>query len=291
MRGRAIARMLGAVIAAGACGCSFDASGVAGGGADASITPPIDAPQMVADAPRPPPPPDANLPPPIDARPPDITGVAHAQHMGGGINVDGDLSDWDGAKWYAFSASDPGAHLIKKAASYSPSVSVQFAARWSSSTLYFAFQITDDQLIIDSTALWNDDSVEIYLDPDNDGSGPYATDDHWIVFSPDSMCGRFDPGAAVTVTCAAGSPGGSNWFTEGSVDFSSLGISSMSGKHLGFGVGANDDDGITSNGANYDGYTAWYYAPGPGCSTCCPSDPAGEEVCDTTRPGELVPDP
>lgn len=266
---------IGLLIAAS--GCRFDVAGtpVDPDGApqpqiDAGTTPTVDAAVVV----------------PPDAGGGDPAGLARANSIGpADVVLDGVVGEWGEGAWYAFTS--PAAHLHTNESTYSPSLMVDFSVRWSTTTLYVVFVVHDDNVFVDSTTLWNDDSIEVYLDPDG-AAGAYGPNDHWVVLAPDSMCRTYDLGSPVNIACRAELIDG-GWIVEASVPFASLGVVPATGMTMGFGVGGNDDDDLPGNGANFDGYSGWYFpAASSTCAGCCATNPHQDPWCDTTRLGTLL---
>ena len=89
------------------------------------------------------------------------------------IVVDGDLAEalWEG-NWHS---------LTKVVVGADNGVSVEFTARWSAAHLLAAYRVTDAALVNDSTYIWQDDAVELYLDIDYDRDTVYGADDFQFI--------------------------------------------------------------------------------------------------------------
>ena len=86
----------------------------------------------------------------------------------GSITVDGDLSDWAGVTAISM-ADDPG----NGRGSLNNSATVKLA--WNDTYLYTAYSVSDTELLAvetarDASALYKDDEVELYVDPQGDGA-------------------------------------------------------------------------------------------------------------------------
>ena len=68
-----------------------------------------------------------------------------------------------------------------KAIHGTPNNTVQFGALWDENYLYVAADVTDGALYNDSADIWNDDSVEIYIDGGNEKAGSYDNNDRQYI--------------------------------------------------------------------------------------------------------------
>jgi hypothetical protein len=128
-------------------------------------------------------------------------------------------------------------------------------ACWDADYLYFAFDVRDDHIQVDSTDLWKDDSIEIGVDGENDndafsGSGG----DHQYTV-------RFD-GVAADRTLTIDNPNvkwavranDHGYQVEVAIPLSELGVSKLSqGQILGIDFAINDDD----DGGERDSQLVW----------------------------------
>jgi len=179
------------------------------------------------------------------------------------ITIDGmvDGSEWDTAS--DFTSIDS---IVSGSANISGinDYSADFKVAWDSDNLYVLFQVTDDARWSDSsdgTASINDsyqdDSVELYFDVNNSGSGGLGTanGNYQFRFSLDTSEIEYYP--------ADNEPQGSifyanndstNYVLETAIPWSTLGISSVTlGTTIGFDVAVNDDD----DGAARDTQAYW----------------------------------
>ncbi|MBI4512145.1 MAG: hypothetical protein HY698_21105 [Deltaproteobacteria bacterium] len=268
--------LLGTLAATGMC-CTFDPSGIPGAtensihGIDASN------PDNAA---------DAGVAPVDASTPEEPPGTTWAELAG--VEVDGSFGEWASAAWTVFDHRTA-AHADLYSRSYSPSVRVQFAARSSSSELFLAFIVSDNDVVVDSDRIWDDDSIEVYLDLAGDASGLYGDDDHLLILRADGRCLsalRQFP----TVKCVA-VPWSSGYGIEASVSWEELRAGYSPGKTIGFGVGVNDDDRLPTDRdaqSPVDAYYGWFDSSRQPCKECCRDWEHPEPWCDTSRLGTLI---
>ncbi len=158
--------------------------------------------------------------------------------------------------------------VAQKAAIGTPNNEVFFASKWDSTNLYIAVKVKEGYhphnwyLYDDSASPWEDDSVEIYIDPQNDKAGSYDSRDRqiivsykdWTQTSPEIWTNAPIPGLAY----------GNGFFTdlkylvgytvELSIPWSSLGVTPGGGTRIGIDVSVNDDD----NGGARDAQQVWF---------------------------------
>ena len=268
--------------APGIAACSFDGRGLLAAGDDD----PADA--RVADAE---PDPDAaeapiDAPPAVDASVPDPAGTLRAAFTSQGVVLDGFADEWPTDGWATFDMAEA-ANYDQNNPTYQPSAQAHFAALHDGAYLYLFIEVTDDALRSDSTELWNDDSVDIYLDAEDDGAGSYGADDQWVIVRNDATFGDYpvDDINLEGFVRTAGDGGG--YAMELRIDKWSLSAGAL-GAELGFDLAINDDDG--HGGADYDGDGLWYAASAPVCPQCCTSG-SSEAWCDTSLFGRLLLEP
>lgn len=120
-----------------------------------------------------------------------------------------------------------------------------FDLRWTDQALYFAAAMGDDEAIVDSDLVWEDDSVELYVDGDNLDEAPFYMDnDHQYTVVRD---GRFADRGAVIDPASRGivhavTTDGPDYALEIAVPWSELTGTPSVGRLLGIDVAFNDDD-------------------------------------------------
>ncbi|HTL47002.1 MAG TPA: glucoamylase family protein [Verrucomicrobiae bacterium] len=109
--------------------------------------------------------------------------TADAAFIPEGIRVDGFLKDWPQSKAIVLDASSREGGSITD--NKDLKAEVRFA--WSQEALYFSIIVTDDSLVLrrHGQQIWQDDLVEIYVDPQGDGLRWKDDDDFQIGFRPD----------------------------------------------------------------------------------------------------------
>jgi hypothetical protein len=255
--------------------CSFDSSTtlLAGGGGgdpanpDAGSAP--DADRQLN--------PDANQP---DANPGVAMGTLTSSPLSGALTLDGELdAQWQALQFRIYDIDD--SEQIDAIGSYQPDASVRFASLYDSDKIYFFFEVHDDLLIDNSSSIYNDDSVELYIDGLKDSSGPYSNDDHWIVVSANGTYQSFGPTNLPITGFISTTDVGYN--IEIALERSSLGAGDAS--ELGFNIGLNDDD--DGGDSDIDAYGLWYLPDTAACESCCADQGGNYAWCDTTRLGGL----
>lgn len=280
-----------AVLGIGACACAlgpactFDPGGTpydddGAGGADAAG--PIDAPGA----------PDAGAK--ADAQQnstPDAgttEGVVTCFKVNGAApDLDGDLSDWAGVPILSFDIAAATQRLFETP-SYVNSVKVGVRCRHDATKLYLALEVIDDDIRADSTELYQDDSVGVYLDAVGDALGPYGIDDHEIYFRPSDPPNVKDYGPGGASLDVGGSVlNTENGYTfEISLSKSSLGVGGALPAEIGFDLALNDQDQSGGGGDRF-AYGLWFKSARPACPTCCAAEMGQRAWCDTTMFGRL----
>ncbi len=95
--------------------------------------------------------------------------------------IDGNVDD----VWAAVPAHTVG-HVVYTPPTSEADLSANFKALYDSQALYFLVDVTDDVLVHDSTEYWNDDSVEIFIDAENNKAGVYGDKDYQYHFDYDA---------------------------------------------------------------------------------------------------------
>ncbi len=171
------------------------------------------------------------------------------------VSVDGDLSDWPLVTWHKITHDMGWSNLPES----DDDASLEFACAADEGNLYVALKIRDDLKCVNEDSgngIFQDDSVEIYIDGDNSKPAAYEPDVCQI-----SM-GRYNVGrdpsnpilndfrgwngqgasAAETGTKAAVVDTDYGWAVEASIPLAFFGIRLADGTVIGFNVHLNDDD-------------------------------------------------
>ncbi|MFD0671463.1 sugar-binding protein [Cohnella sp. GCM10027633] len=172
-----------------------------------------------------------------------LNGLALDAEAATGITVDGNLSEaaWD--------VTVP----VAEALSGTPNNTTTFDVKWDSTYLYVGFKVLDASLFNDSANIWEDDSVDVYIDADyNKGSSYDMFDRQFTIgYNDTSLYERNNrtTGVLHQVTPIAGGFQG-----EIAIPWSAnLGISAAANLVIGIDVANNDDD----NGGQRDRQSVW----------------------------------
>ena len=185
------------------------------------------------------------------------------------ITLDGKLNDfaWQFAPWQRIQAKD-----ATVPASNDKDASVKFAVIADDKFLYIAAEITDDKIETGGDTgcdVWKDDSIEIYIDGENDKANTYDKNDAQITVGADVIgvkpevkvlegllggCVGITQGPS-TETIATGASTATGWNVEIGIPLKNAGwnIKPKDGLIIGFNVQYNDDD----DGAGRDHKLIW----------------------------------
>ena len=187
----------------------------------------------------------------------------------GGVTLDGDLSDWAGVAGIAM-ADDPGNG--RGAANNSANVKLA----WDPTYLYFAYDVTDTELLAiqtarDASALYKDDAIELYIDPQGDGSGAsfMTTTDYKLISSVQEVLGdtkgtgtsstqdaSYNAASFLAQAVAHGTVNGGGTDTgyslEAKVAWSDLGVTPADGKFMRIDPAVDDRDGAATTTEEFD---------------------------------------
>ena len=130
------------------------------------------------------------------------------------------------------------------------------AAKWVPGGLYVAVSVSDNNPTTNTgtTTPYNDDSVELYLDWDNNKQTTYDTYDRDFVTAYNSTY-IYNIGTKTGVV-VAGSHTATSWTKEIFIPTSNFpgSVTSTAGKRIGFGINLNDDN----NGGIREGQKSWH---------------------------------
>ncbi len=174
------------------------------------------------------------------AAPPDITAK---QVTAGTITVDGSLSE---TVWNHGGTNLP--YGLSKVVSGTWNNTAKYSVLWNSTYLYVGVRVTDATLNNDSVNVWDDDSVEVYVDGNHNHGASYdASDNQYIKGYNDTALFAKNGNTSGVLHAWKAVTGG--YEIELAIPWSNLGVSATGGMTVGFDVGNNDDD----NGAARDG--------------------------------------
>ena len=159
-----------------------------------------------------------------------VAGQVDANNAATAPTIDGNLSE---SGWNL-------ANSATKTTVGTPNNTVTLGAMWDNTNLYVAVKVLDANLFNDSANTWEDDSVEVYIDANNNGGTTYDSFDRQFVKGyNDSTLGGIGSTTGVTHAWAAVSGG---YSVEMAIPWSNLGVTPTPGMLIGFDIGNNDDD-------------------------------------------------
>ncbi len=171
-----------------------------------------------------------------------VAGTVDANNVSSAPAIDGNLNE---TGWNL--ATTAGKTTIG-----APNNTVTFGAMWDNTNLYVGVKVLDANLFNDSANTWEDDSVEVYIDANNNHGSTY-----------DSFDRQFTKGYNDTTLSGIGSQTGvvhawaavtGGYSVELVIPWSNLGVTPTAGMTIGFDVGNNDDD----NAGTRDAQAVWW---------------------------------
>jgi len=170
-------------------------------------------------------------------------GNIFAQTVGTAPTIDGALNE---AAWSVANT------VANKATIGTPNNTVTFGALWNSSNLYVGMKVLDSNLFNDSANIWEDDSVEIYIDANHNHGTVYDSFDRQFTKGyNDGALGGIGSQTGVVHAWAAVTGG---YSIELAIPWSNLGVTPTLNLTIGFDVGNNDDD----NGGTRETQLVWW---------------------------------
>ncbi|REE87479.1 parallel beta-helix repeat protein [Paenibacillus taihuensis] len=169
-------------------------------------------------------------------------GAYSAKNTLQGLTIDGALTD---SVWSVVTQS------VTKNVLGTTNNAVTFGALWDATYLYVGVKALDGNLYNDSTNIWDDDSVELYIDANNNHGATYDSSDRQFVKGyNDSTLSAIGSTMGVLHGWSAITGG---YSVEYAIPWSNLGITPTANLQIGFDVGNNDDD----NAGTRDGQLMW----------------------------------
>ena len=209
------------------------------------------------------------------------------------IVLDGSLSEWAGADTVTFAGSDNTATV---------------SLTWDGNNLYLGFDITDANLQSVGTdeydPLHTDDSIEIYLDTENDGGTAMQVDDYHFIINLNgalvddqgtgsgkdySWTGHIDYAIDLGGTLNDDSDTDDGYVMEVAIPWSDIGGAPLTGDVMGLDMVVNDDDGTEVQSFDWCNLASWAVPDGwgdatfiddtaPNAPTVVSSSPTGTDV-------------
>ncbi|MDB5256600.1 MAG: Carbohydrate-binding family 9 [Chitinophagaceae bacterium] len=133
-----------------------------------------------------------------------------------------------------------------------PNNSATFGVLWDNTNLYIGVKVLDANLFADSPDWWEDDAVEIYLDPNNNKLSTYDGFDNQIIkgYNKSGISTKLN----VSGLQHAWATVSGGYSIELAIPWSQLGINiPAAGTSIGFDISYNDDD----NGGSREGQAVW----------------------------------
>lgn len=128
---------------------------------------------------------------------------------------------------------------------------VTYGVLWDNNNLYVGMKVLDNSLKNDSGAnVWDDDSVEVYVDPTNAGGATYTPNDRQFIkgWNNSTIFGTNTTGVQHAWAAISG-----GYTIEIAIPWSNLGVTPSTNMTIGLDVGNNDDD----NGGTRDAQVMW----------------------------------
>ncbi len=128
-----------------------------------------------------------------------------------------------------------------------------FDALWDSTYLYVGVKVLDSTLHNDSANIWEDDSVEIYIDSNHSHSTTYDATDLQLIkgYNDAALYATTNNNTSGVLHKWASTPGG--YTVELAIPWTKLGVTPSNSMTIGFDVGVNDDD----TGGGRDSQMLW----------------------------------
>lgn len=167
---------------------------------------------------------------------------------------------------------------------------VTFGTLWDANYLYVGVKVLDANLQNDTGApdLWQDDSVEVYIDPTKAGGTTYNSQDRQFVQGWNSNALVEIHNNTTGVLHAWGSIAG-GYTIEFGIPWTNLGVTPSTNMNLAIDVGNNDDD----NGAGREGQLMWngtannYLDPSGFAAAILTGTPTSSKIGDLNNDGNV----
>jgi len=171
-----------------------------------------------------------------------VAGQVDANNVSTAPTIDGNLNE---SSWNL-------AQTVNKTTIGTPNNTVTMGASWNSTYLFVGVRVLDSNLFNDSANTWEDDSVEIYIDANNNKGTTYDSFDRQFTkgYNDSGLAGTGSQTGVVHAWAAIS--GG--YSVEMAIPWSNLGVTGAAGLTMGFDVGYNDDD----NAGTRDSQAVWW---------------------------------
>jgi len=169
-------------------------------------------------------------------------GTTVTRKTGSVMNVDGILRE---ASW------DVSTGIVKITTGTNNNITA-FGTLWDNNYLYVGAKVYDGNVFNDSTDVWDDDGVEVYIDSNHNHTDSYDSNDRQFIKSYNDGS-LFEKNSNTGGVLHAWTPIAGGYSVELAIPWNNLGLTPYAGMSLGFDVGNNDDD----NGNVREGQSMW----------------------------------
>ena len=178
----------------------------------------------------------------------------NAPFLQGGVKIDGYLKDWPGFPPLVLGPQQ------KENGNFSGEKDIRANVRfaWSREALYFSVIVTDDSVMLkrQGNQIWQDDMVELYIDPQNDGLRWKDPSDYQIGFRPNFDSENIEiwswfqanQDQIGNMVAARGFAYGDGYVIEGGIRWSVLGVEPEEAKTVKVSIAVHDIDKDRSEG-------------------------------------------
>jgi|GEM_PF-992900 len=170
------------------------------------------------------------------------SGMVDALHVLSPVTVDGNLNE------SAWRVGTP----IAKSLSGLPDNTAVYDVLWDNNYLYIGAKVFDGDLLNDSANIWEDDSLEVYVDADNSHSSTYDIYDRQFIQGYNDS-NLFEIGSNISGVLHGWSSFAGGYSMEMAIPWSNLGITAADDITIGFDIAVNDDD----DGGGRDSQFVW----------------------------------
>lgn len=139
-----------------------------------------------------------------------------------------------------------------KAVQGTPNNTVTFGVLWDNTYLYIGVRVVDSARRNDSTGVWDDDSMEIYIDANHNHGTTYDSFDRQFIKGWNDSA-IFEKNNIITGVLHAWASFTGGYNIEMAIPWSNLGITGAGDVTIGFDLGCDDDD----NGGARDSQAVW----------------------------------
>lgn len=161
--------------------------------------------------------------------------VQAACAQGETFNIDGNLNEpaWQAGSWTSITRTVEGA---------AGAVTARFKVRWDSIGLLVGVEVTDPTLCGTNPMWYQDDSIEVYLDINNNGTATYGADDYQLGVRYNDPVLNVMPGTQTSTYNADSALIAGGYSVEYDIPWTDFGMIPSAGLTIGFDIGVNHDE-------------------------------------------------